>query len=81
MAWWGRLNPRFRDYAERFVVRWSDPDGRVVQEKPVEEFGGIRIGSVLKLDADPTPGTWTAELLLHGERVERFRVPVEPRGG
>ena len=79
MAWWARVNPRFRDYAEEFVMRWSDPQGWGRQEEPVDAHRGTRIDSVLDLDTGASPGVWTAELLLRGDRVGRFRIPVVPR--
>jgi len=81
MAWWGRVNPRFRAYVERFVVRWSDPSGRVVQEEYADEYGRTRVGSLVELDTDPAIGIWSADLLLDGERVERFEVAVTGRDG
>jgi len=79
LAWWGRVNPRFRGYVEAFVVRWTDPRGRVVKEDFVEAFGSTRFGSVLELDDGATPGTWTVDLLLGTDRVERQTVMVRPR--
>lgn len=76
MAWWARLNPRFRSYSEQFVLRWTGPEGRVVQEEEVDRFEGSVIGSVLKLRDGARPGEWSAELLLADELVERSTVPV-----
>jgi predicted Zn-dependent protease len=80
IAWWGRVNPRFRDYSEVFVLRWTGPDGRVVQEEPVKKYGAAGVGSVLEFEGGATPGTWSAELLLRNERIDRLRVTVEERG-
>lgn len=80
IAWWGRVNPRFRSSIDDFEVRWSDPDGRVVQNEAVKKHRRTGVASVLELDSGAAPGVWSTELLLRGERVDRFRVTVEPDG-
>jgi tetratricopeptide (TPR) repeat protein len=77
MAWWARLNPRFRSYSDEFLLRWTGPGGRVVQQREVERFEGSVIGSVLKLRDGAQPGEWSAELLLADELVDRSTVQVQ----
>jgi len=79
LAWWARVNPRFQSYIETFALRWTAPDGRVVQEEDVDEFSRPTIGSVLALEEGATAGEWTAELLLGDEVVDRRKVAVRAR--
>jgi predicted Zn-dependent protease len=79
IAWWARVNPRFQSYVEMFELRWTAPDGRVVQEEDVEEYSRSSIGSVLALEEGATAGEWTAELLLGDEVVNRRKVAVRTR--
>jgi predicted Zn-dependent protease len=79
IAWWADLNPRFEHFIESFVLRWTAPDGRVMQEGGVEEYGDRVVGSILELEEGAAAGTWTAELLLRGEGVDRRTVVVRPR--
>jgi len=79
IAWWARVNPRFQSYVEMFELRWTAPDGRVVQEEDVEEYSRSSIGSVLALEEGATAGEWTAELLLGDEVLNRRKVAVRSR--
>jgi tetratricopeptide (TPR) repeat protein len=78
LAWWARIHPRFRHFSDTFVLRWTAPDGRVVREEPVEKLDGLAIGSILELDDGAATGTWTAELLLRGDSIDRRSVAVRP---
>jgi tetratricopeptide (TPR) repeat protein len=79
IAWWARVNPRFQSYVESFVLRWTAPGGRVVQEKPVKKYARPFIGSILALEDGATAGKWTAELLLRDDLVDRRTVVVRAR--
>jgi len=79
MAWWASVNPRFRSYVRSFVLRWTAPDGRVVQEDAVDKYPGLFIGSILEIEGGATVGKWTAELLLPDASVDRRTVAVRPR--
>jgi predicted Zn-dependent protease len=79
MAWWARINPRFHPYVDSFVLRWTAPDGRVIQEEDVEKYPRSVVGSILELEDGATAGKWTAELLLREESVDRRTVAVRPR--
>jgi len=79
-AWWGKLGSRFRDYSDRFVVRWRSPDGRVVQQEPALERGGPVIGSVIEVQSAAAAaseiGEWAVELVLEDEVLERDAIDV-----
>jgi predicted Zn-dependent protease len=79
IAWWARVHPRFQSYVDAFELRWTAPDGRVVQQEDVEEYSRSAIGSVLALEQGATAGEWTAELLLGDEVVDHRKVAVLPR--
>jgi hypothetical protein len=79
IAWWAELNPRFASYSDAFVLRWTAPDGHVVQQEEVDQFSGPYIGSVVKFENGAEPGVWTAELLLGEDMVDRRSVDVRPR--
>jgi predicted Zn-dependent protease len=79
IAWWARVNPRFQSYVEEFVLRWTAPDGRVVQEKAVDEYSRPFVGSILALENGAAAGEWTTELLLGEELVDRRKVAVRAR--
>jgi predicted Zn-dependent protease len=76
IAWWARVHPRFQSYVETFALRWTAPDGRVVQEEGVDEYSRSSIGSILELEEGATAGEWTAELLLGEEVLDRRKVAV-----
>jgi len=40
LAWWARVSPRFRHWTDDFSLRWTAPDGRVVQDDEVEKLAG-----------------------------------------
>jgi len=79
IAWWARVNPRFQSYVEEFALRWTAPDGRVVQEAAVDEYSRLVVGSILALENGASAGEWTAELLLGEELVDRRKVAVRAR--
>jgi predicted Zn-dependent protease len=79
IAWWARVNPRFQSYVDEFVLRWTAPDGRVVQEEAVDEYSRLFVGSILALENGAAAGEWTAELLLGEELVDRRKVAVRAR--
>ncbi|MDH3212213.1 MAG: M48 family metalloprotease [Myxococcales bacterium] len=80
LAWWARLGPRFAGYADRIRVRWTDPEGSVVQEEPAVLLRRSYIGSSLGFDtagARPT-GAWTVEARLEDDVIDRRTVQVMP---
>lgn len=79
LAWWARINPRFQSYVESFALRWTAPDGRVVQEEAVDSYSRLLVGSILALEDGATAGKWAAELLLGDERIDRRTVTVRAR--
>jgi tetratricopeptide (TPR) repeat protein len=79
IAWWARVNPRFQSYVDEFALRWTAPDGRVVQEASVDEYSRLVVGSILALEDGASAGEWTAELLLGEELVDRRKVAVRAR--
>jgi tetratricopeptide (TPR) repeat protein len=79
LAWWARLNPRFRHWSEHFSLRWTAPDGRVMQDEEIDELADDALRSRLDLEPGAAAGTWTAELHLRGESVDRRNVEVRPR--
>jgi hypothetical protein len=79
IAWWARVNPRFQSYVEEFVLRWTAPNGRVVQEEAVDEYSQLVVGSILAFENGAAAGEWTAELLLGDDLVDRRKVAVRAR--
>jgi predicted Zn-dependent protease len=79
LAWWARIHPRFRHFRDTFALRWIAPDGQVAQEDRVEALADSAIGSILELDDGAPSGTWTAELLLREDSIDRRTVTVQPR--
>jgi predicted Zn-dependent protease len=79
IAWWARINPRFQSYIKSFRLRWISPEGRVIQEKNVDEYSRSTVGSVLALENGAVAGEWTAELLLGDDVIDRRKVPVLAR--
>jgi predicted Zn-dependent protease len=79
IAWWARIHPRFQSYIEALALRWTAPDGRVVQEEAVDEYSRPLVGSILALDDGATAGEWTAELLLGDELIDRRTATVRAR--
>lgn len=79
MAWWGRLGARFVPYADRIHVLWTDPEGRLVQDRPVKLYRKPFVGSTLELDeGGAAPGEWKVEVQIDDERIERLALRVDP---
>ncbi len=83
IAWWAQLGSRFRQYADRLVVRWIAPSGEVSQQKRAIRRGTQLIGSVLDFGGDrvATQGVWTLELVLKDDVVERQTIAIRARAG
>ncbi len=81
IAWWAQLGSKFRQYADRFVVRWIEPSGEISQEKPVKRRGTDRIGSVLNFGDErvAVAGRWTLELVLKDDVIDRQVIVIRPQ--
>jgi hypothetical protein len=69
LGWWGRVSGRWLPLIDRLSVRWVDPDGRVVQERPGEPLGRTRVADFLDLEKDAPLGRWRVEAVLDGDVV------------
>jgi predicted Zn-dependent protease len=77
VVWWGVVAPRWVPYRERIVVRWLDPDGRLVQEERARPGRKPELRAELALDPGRArAGVWRVEPVLEGSVVDRltFRV-------
>ena len=81
LGYWARLNPRFVPYVDEMTARWLDPDGNAVQDQPVNAHRKPYVGSVLAFGPDGAgpPGTWTVEMRLKGDLIDRRELTVAPR--
>ncbi len=79
MVWWAQLGPHFASYAPEITVRWTAPDGAVVQEKAVERLRKPYVQSTLKFGPEGAgpPGAWAVEALLEGDVIDRRSVEVQ----
>ncbi len=79
IAWWGRLSNRFNPYTDLMTVRWTDPEGRVVQEAVVQRYARPYIGSVLELAAPDSAaaGQWTVEARIDDDVLDRLSFPLQ----
>ena len=77
LVWYGTLSSRYADYAELLRIRWRNPHGAVVAETHVVSGAGRRVSNVLALPAEPTAGTWTAELIYEGDTFERYPLTLQ----
>ena len=78
MLWWARLGETFVPHASRVTVRWTNPEGVVVQENTAEPVPMTFITSVLEFDAAGAPaGEWTVEALLDDDVVDVRNVRVD----
>ncbi len=80
IAWWGRLGNRFSSYADQITVRWTDPEGQVVQEMAVKRYAKPYVGSVLELAAPATAATgeWTVEARIDDDLLDRRSFQLQP---
>ena len=76
IAWWARLGPRFRQYADQFVVRWKAPSGEIAAQMRPRRRAADLIVSVLEFDDERmvNEGRWTLELVLKDDVIERQSV-------
>jgi predicted Zn-dependent protease len=79
-VWWGRLNSRYSDHRDEIRVRWKDPSGDVRREEPAEDLSKPVLASVLAIREahDMRPGSWTVEVLLEEDVVERKSFRIVP---
>lgn len=79
MLWWARLGETFVPHAARVTVRWTNPEGVVVQEESAEPLEKAFIASVLEFGvAGASAGEWTVEALLDDDVVDVRKTRVEP---
>ncbi len=80
IAWWGRLNHRFSSYTDQMTVRWTDPEGQLVQETAVKRYAKPYIGSVLELAAPDAvaTGEWTVEARIDDDVLDRHSFRLQP---
>jgi predicted Zn-dependent protease len=81
IAWWARLGPRFRQYADEFDVRWIEPSGKIALEKSAKKRSADTIGSVLEFGRKKpaVAGRWTLELVLEDNAVDRQTFVIRPQ--
>lgn len=79
-VWWGRLNEHYADHVDDLRVRWMDPKGDVRREEPLDALEKPVYASELPLRAgsDVATGTWTVEVLLEDDVLERRSFAVVP---
>jgi predicted Zn-dependent protease len=77
VVWWGVVSPRWIPYRERIVVRWRDPDGRVVQEERARSRRKPELIAELALGETARRGVWRVEPVLEGHVVDRQSFRVE----
>jgi len=78
ITWWAELGPKFRQYADQFVVRWIGPSGEIAQEKRAKKRSASRIDSALKFGDKriATEGRWALELVLNDDVIRRQAVVI-----
>jgi predicted Zn-dependent protease len=79
-VWWGRLNGRFSDKAEKLRVRWKDPSGDVRRDEALAELSSPVYASELAIreGQDVESGSWTVEVLLEDDVVESRSFRIDP---
>jgi tetratricopeptide (TPR) repeat protein len=83
IAWWARLGPKFRQYADQFVVRWIAPSGEISKRKRAHKRGADLIVSALGFDDErmAAEGRWTLELVLEGDVIDRQTILIRSQPG
>jgi predicted Zn-dependent protease len=79
-VWWGRINSRYSDHRDDIRVRWKDPSGDVRRDEPAVELSKAVLVSELPIREarDVQPGSWTVEILLEDDVVERKSFRINP---
>ena len=78
VVWWGVVSPRWLAYRDRIVVRWRDPEGRVVQEERARSRRKPELTAELALDPGRARrGVWRVEPLLEGYVLDRQTFRIE----
>jgi tetratricopeptide (TPR) repeat protein len=79
-VWWGRLNAHYSDELEKIRVRWKDPSGDVRREQAGKDLSAPLLVSELPIREarDVQPGSWSVEVLLDDDVVERKSFPIVP---
>lgn len=79
-VWWGRLNAHYSDELEKIRVRWKDPSGDVRREQDGKDLSAPLLVSELPIREarDVQPGSWSVEVLLDDDVVERKSFPIVP---
>jgi len=79
-VWWGRLNSHFSDHRDDVRVRWKDPKGDVRREEPAVDLAKPVLASELPIreTRDVQPGTWSVEVLLEDDVVDRKSFRIVP---
>ncbi len=75
--WWGRVGGRYVPDRDQIRVRFVDPMGTVVQERPVLKLRRPVVSSHLSL-AGATPGIWRVEAVFEDSVVDRRAFRVSP---
>jgi predicted Zn-dependent protease len=75
LTWWGAVGSRWMDLRDKIIVRWSDPEGRIVQEEPARPEKRPYVASSLRFSPEHArqPGDWRVEAILRGETLDERR--------
>ncbi len=76
-VWWARVGDRYLGERGDLIVRWSDPNGRVVAEGPADPKRRPSVVARLPL-RDRAPGTWKVEVTFEGTVVDQRTFEIEP---
>jgi predicted Zn-dependent protease len=82
VVWWGKLDKRYGPFRKLVRVRWSDPEGRPVQEGPAEALPKSHLAAHLALEGPLREryGDWQVEAAIEGQVIDRrsFRLAPAP---
>lgn len=80
VVWWARISSRYMGRRDAIEVRWTDPGGRIVQERRVDGGRRPHVTSSLALDEERVSqaGIWRVEALLDGDLIDRRTFRVVP---
>jgi hypothetical protein len=80
VVWWAAVSARYLGSRDEIRVRFTDPAGRIVQERAVETRRRPHVTATLDLSAlDQVPaGIWRVEALYQDDLVDRRTFRLEP---
>jgi predicted Zn-dependent protease len=80
VVWWASVSSRYLGRRDEISVRFTDPAGRIVQERKVDALRRPHVTATLSLAGlEPAPaGIWRVEALYEGDLVDRRTFRLEP---